>query len=314
MRRTIQAAAAALVAWSAGGALAAKAADLSLPPVYEPEASPIVEFGSGWYLRADANAYDMTYNSNIFGSLGNTNFGATLGVGYQFNSMFRVDLTYDYMTPFTKNKTSYYQGGYSLSGWASAYALNPTYGCPISPDPNNPGNVLTDACTRNTWSKLTTNTFLLNAYLDLAHWYGVTPYIGAGAGLSVDRDAGECDLPLQQWHALRRREQLLRLYRQRRPALLSSRLLEQYRPQGDQLQFRLCVDGRLLLRRLQPAQGGHRLSLPEHGPEHFVAGIPRRRAHHAGRLRPSILPVGALGFVLGVGDPRSDGRRKAAFA
>jgi len=184
MRRTIQAAAAALVAWSAGGAPAAKAADLSLPPVYEPEASPIVEFGSGWYLRADANAYDMTYHSNVFGSLGNTNFGATLGVGYQFNSMFRVDLTYDYQTPFTKNTTSYYESGI-IQGWTSAYALNPVYGCPIGVDAINPGYVDTDSCTRNSWSKVTSNVYLVNAYLDLAHWNGVTPYIGAGAGLSV---------------------------------------------------------------------------------------------------------------------------------
>ncbi len=138
MRRTIQAAAAALVAWSAGGALAAKAADLSLPPVYEPEASPIVEFGSGWYLRADANAYDMTYNSNIFGSLGNTNFGATLGVGYQFNSIFRVDLTYDYMTPFTKNETTYYRAVIVCPAGASAMRSIPPTAARSARTPSTP--------------------------------------------------------------------------------------------------------------------------------------------------------------------------------
>lgn len=185
MRRTIHAAAAALLAWTAGGTLAAEAADLSLPPVYQPDSSPLVELGSGWYLRADANAYDLTYHSDIFGSLSNTNFGATLGAGYQFNPMFRVDLTYDYMTPFTKNKSSYYESAGSIQGWDAAYALDPVYGCPIGVDTAHPGYVQTNGCTRNAWSKLTTNTFLLNAYLDLAHWYGVTPYIGAGAGLSV---------------------------------------------------------------------------------------------------------------------------------
>jgi opacity protein-like surface antigen len=182
MRRTIHAAAAALLAWTAGGTLAAEAADLSLPPVYQPDSSPLVELGSGWYLRADMAAYDLTYKTNDFGTLSNTNFGATLGFGYQFNSMFRVDLTYDYMTPFTKNTTLTHPGyGASLS---VPLANTPSLGCPVSADPLIAGNVYTVGCTANFATKLTTNTYLVNAYLDLAHWYGLTPYIGAGAGLA----------------------------------------------------------------------------------------------------------------------------------
>jgi opacity protein-like surface antigen len=189
MRRTIQAAAAALVAWSAGGAPAAKAADLSLPPVYEPEASPIVELGSGWYLRADANAYDMRYNPVIYGdldgnlvrtNLNNTNFGATLGVGYQFNSMFRVDLTYDYMTPFSRN-----QGvGFVSNTNGGSLPFAQATGCPATVDPANPANLYTITCSANYTTKVTASAYLANAYIDLAHWYGITPYIGAGAGLA----------------------------------------------------------------------------------------------------------------------------------
>jgi opacity protein-like surface antigen len=188
MRKTIHAAAAALMAWSAGG-LAARAADLNMPPAYQQEDSPLVELGSGWYLRADAAGYDMTYNTDVFGSLTNTNFGATLGVGYQFNSMFRVDLTADYMTPFTKNRSTYYAGtgtGSSIA-WSSINPLAPVGGCPVDADSNNPGYVYTVGCSANSWSKVNASVYLMNAYLDLGHWYGVTPYIGAGAGLAYVR-------------------------------------------------------------------------------------------------------------------------------
>jgi len=189
MRRTIQTAVAALMSWSAGG-LAARAADMSLPPVYQQDESPIVELGGGWYLRADMSAYNMTYNTDVFGSLTNANFGATLGAGYQFNSMFRVDLTYDYMTPFSRNKVYYSAGtgtGQSVAYTLANFGLLPKYGCPVDADSNNPGNVFSVGCSANSWNKVTANVYLMNAYLDLGHWYGVTPYIGAGAGLAYVR-------------------------------------------------------------------------------------------------------------------------------
>lgn len=186
MRRTIQAAAAALVAWSAGGAPAAKAADLSLPPVYEPEASPIVELGSGWYLRADANVYDASYDSSIFGTLNNTNFGATLGVGYQFNPFFRVDVTADYMTPVQRNNMIVLPGTGVGGGGLPAGSFGSLYppGCPVQVDPVIGSNIDSLTCTANPWAKVTANAYLANAYIDLGHWYGFTPYVGAGAGLA----------------------------------------------------------------------------------------------------------------------------------
>jgi opacity protein-like surface antigen len=192
MRRTIHAAAAALMAWSAGGTLAAKAADLSMPPVYEPEASPIVELGSGWYLRADANAYESSFNTNHFGTLTNTNFGATIGAGYQFNQWFRVDATFDYMTPVQKTQMVVLQGtgmGVSIPSSSAFGSLTPP-GCPVAVDPANPGNIYTLTCTANPWFKITANAYLMNGYLDLGHWYGLTPYIGAGAGLAYIHEQG----------------------------------------------------------------------------------------------------------------------------
>lgn len=190
MRRTIQAAAAALMTWSAGGTLAAKAADLSLPPLDQTEPSPIVEFGSGWYLRADANVYDGKFNSN-FGTLSEGNFGATIGVGYQFNSFFRVDATFDYMTPVTKTKTVFLPGtgmGTGASLPSSDFGSLFPPGCPVAVDPANPGNLFSVSCTANPFAKIATaNAYLVNGYLDLGHWYGITPYIGAGVGVAYIR-------------------------------------------------------------------------------------------------------------------------------
>jgi opacity protein-like surface antigen len=188
MRRTVPATAA-LMALTAG-AMQARAADLASSPFYQPEPSSIVELGTGWYLRADANVYDASFNS-AFGALSETNFGATLGAGYQFTPFFRVDATFDYMTPVSKTKTSVLAGAglaYSLPGVMFGTLYPP--GCPVAVDKTIAGNVYSVSCTANPWAKVTENAYLLNAYFDLGHWYGLTPYIGAGAGVAYIHSQG----------------------------------------------------------------------------------------------------------------------------
>jgi opacity protein-like surface antigen len=191
MRRTTHAAAAAILAWSAAGTLAARAADLNMPPAYEPDSSPIVEIGSGWYLRADANVYNARFDSEVFGALDNTNFGATLGIGYQFNSMFRVDATVDYMTPLTRTSTVWpstfggliaVNGGNLLPPAGFAVATGPQ-GCSLPLLSTFGATTSAAAC-----EKASAYAYLMNGYLDLGHWYGLTPYIGAGAGLAYLQD------------------------------------------------------------------------------------------------------------------------------
>ena len=132
MRKVTKAAAAAMVLL-AGVAVRAEAADMSLPPAYQLEPEPLVEFGSGWYLRGDlgytsvrspvsnppayqtVNGVPSPYDplpaagANIFGSqLVSTGlFGASIGGGYQFNRWFRMDATYDWRQT---------QAGKSVSG------------------------------------------------------------------------------------------------------------------------------------------------------------------------------------------------------
>ncbi|HEX5867632.1 MAG TPA: hypothetical protein VFY72_07980, partial [Beijerinckiaceae bacterium] len=39
---------------------------------------------------------------------------------------------------------------------------------------------------RRDWGKLDSTTGLVNAYVDLGTWYGVTPYVGAGVGVAMN--------------------------------------------------------------------------------------------------------------------------------
>lgn len=187
MRKTIQAAVLSVLALPAGATLAARAADM-LPPVYEPESGHMSELGGGWYLRGDIGYANMSFpiaqapiNVNqgiappaaqtIYGD-SNANFGVlsgTLGAGYQFNHWFRMDATIDWHDNHTSSKT--------------------TYGLPCALDVTNPVTGLatltnsgscykTDAVSEKTW------TGLMNAYGDLGTWYGVTPYVGAGIGIT----------------------------------------------------------------------------------------------------------------------------------
>lgn len=157
------------------------------PDLLAPSAAdPVIEVGSGWYLRGDANIGEASLTLSNFGTLQAENFGADLGVGYQFGSSFRIDLTADYLTPATRARTAYFGGSgpaYSVP-YAAIDPLAPRLGCPVGADPNNLANVFTVACSSTSTTSLRAQAYLLNAYLDIAHFGAVTPYIGAGAGLA----------------------------------------------------------------------------------------------------------------------------------
>jgi opacity protein-like surface antigen len=149
------------------GALAAPtlAADLLLPPPAVLEGDEVVELGNGWYLRGDVGYIDydtpQDRGTSAFGiprldgerleqifSLGG-------GVGYQLSPWLRTDLTIDH------------RFGAEYTG--------------TRPFPTYDVGFITDK------TDLESTSFLLNAYFDLGYWAGVTPYVGAGAGFSINR-------------------------------------------------------------------------------------------------------------------------------
>ena len=125
-------------------------------PVYS-EPDPQFEFGTGWYLRGDAS-YGNEDQASLRSAFGNVKlhpdwaYAAGGGVGYRFNSFFRVDVTGDYLEPLKATS-------------------------PAMPADN--------GATGITKVSLGRYDGLVNGYFDLGNWSGVTPYIGAGVGFGV---------------------------------------------------------------------------------------------------------------------------------
>lgn len=147
------------------GASAASAADLPLLP--EPPPIVHVESFGGWYLRGDIGVstqksdnpenpvLDAAFPPNQlewlasgFDSAGFVGVGA----GYRFNNWFRADVTGEY------RGVSRYNGldRYFDAGWR----------------------------TNEFYAEKSELVGLVNAYIDLGTWHGVTPFVGAGAGVA----------------------------------------------------------------------------------------------------------------------------------
>jgi opacity protein-like surface antigen len=179
----------------AGGAFfalarAAVAADLLPPaPAIEPP-PPAAEF-SGWYLRGDVGLGINANAPNLFNSpdpiaTGGTYYTAPategfnnstisaamnfdLGVGYQFNNWLRFDVTGEY------RGGSHFQSLYVINDAGNINTGNPTQIADFYR-----GNI-------SSWVGL------VNGYVDLGTWWGMTPYIGAGVGLASNTLSGMTD-------------------------------------------------------------------------------------------------------------------------
>ncbi|WP_375462706.1 outer membrane protein [uncultured Methylobacterium sp.] len=166
------------LAASVGAPSLAAAADL-LPPPPPPPFAPPIEVGGGWYLRGDVGAsiYDKTTYSSTYDYTGyadaNRSYGnglggggfAGVGVGYQFTPFLRGDVTGEYR--------------YSTGLRGSEYYRGPDYDDGLGSYGNNKSTGHFDSAV-----------VLANAYFDLGTWYGVTPFIGGGAGVAFNHVSG----------------------------------------------------------------------------------------------------------------------------
>jgi opacity protein-like surface antigen len=165
---------------------AAQAADMAFPPMEGlPEVSQQpVELGTGWYLRGDAGwsrdhapllTSDLSFTSQ---SAVTNSYSFDFGFGYQFNNWLRADILYDYRKPQTANSGSVVWCPYQAKGLTSQVTpQNPdAIALGIYADPN-------ETCTQQQQAKLSSQDLLLNGYIDVGTWGGVTPYIGAGGGM-----------------------------------------------------------------------------------------------------------------------------------
>jgi opacity protein-like surface antigen len=153
-------------------ATAASAADM--PELYPPVHVPLE--ASGWYLRGDIGFTNQRVKETQFNFIGvqpdsvdvvskEFSTGGTFGVGlgYQFNSWLRADITGEYRTASTLR----------------VFEI-PDFGGTLSPAHN--------TMVQSAWVALA------NLYADLGTWYSFTPFIGVGAGVANVRLAGFTNL------------------------------------------------------------------------------------------------------------------------
>lgn len=162
----------------------AQAADYDPPMVIEhaPEYVP-VEIGSGWYLRGDVS---YTFINRLSGAVENrlfnpttasyvnsrfdqpsmdADFGYGVGFGYQFFDWLRSDVTVDTQ-----------QISFGGSTRVAAPCVYPQLG-----DLSYVGTTCrtTDGANATAWA------FMANGYADLGTYARFTPYVGAGAGMTL---------------------------------------------------------------------------------------------------------------------------------
>jgi opacity protein-like surface antigen len=159
----------------------ANAADMLPPPlIHSPMPSmPSIDIGGNWYLRGDVGVgmyadpkvslVDQTAPPDLNFLSKGMGEGAIIGagVGYQFNSWLRADVT------------AQYRAGVNFSGLdRGTYVANAF-------------NVGTGVNEPTTWAfnnvyggKVSAFVALANGYIDLGTWNCLTPYIGFGVGVA----------------------------------------------------------------------------------------------------------------------------------
>lgn len=179
-----------------------RAADLddSFSYAEAPEPVPVaqtkVEFGTGWYVRGDVGvrrlpSLDLTAPPDgsspptRLTSGSNIGYTASLGAGYSFNNWFRADVVADFRQPIGVK-----QFGESYPASSSNGYINNNGRCQLgyagytSVDVPQFYQPYYENCTSNYEASVRSFDVLVNGYLDLGHWSIVTPYVGAGVGLS----------------------------------------------------------------------------------------------------------------------------------
>jgi opacity protein-like surface antigen len=136
---------------------------------------PPVEFGTGWYLRGDAAFADDSVPkmspdlTQFLTAARQATVNLDLGFGYKFNSWLRADAVVDWWKPTI----------------ASGTGAGQTCTTQITTINNIPTVTATDTCTPRYNSSIQRWDALANLYADIGTWYGFTPYVGGGAGLSL---------------------------------------------------------------------------------------------------------------------------------
>ena len=168
----------------AANALAADIPNIPAPP----------QIGGGWYLRGDIGMAnqgfsglshpgfdDPAFAPDSFRWLDKGNFDAVptfqIGLGYQYSDHVRFDVTGEYRGNSAFSALDEYDTNTVDSNFGS--------NCNFSPSG--------DCATNHYTGKKSELLFLANAYYDFSSWHNVTPYFGAGIGVSYNTISGFVD-------------------------------------------------------------------------------------------------------------------------
>lgn len=167
-----------------------RAADLDpyAPPTYA-SPDPQLEFGTGWYLRGDVG-WSENSQPEIFADIpaapSTQDFNAGAGFGYRWTPWFRTDLTVNF--------DGYKKVNASSDAITCPYALHG-----LTTQGDNPVELgylwsdQTGTCVPREHASLSQGDLMASGYVDLGTWSGLTPYVGAGAGLSRIQSSGTLD-------------------------------------------------------------------------------------------------------------------------
>jgi opacity protein-like surface antigen len=139
-----------------------------------------VELGTGWYLRGDAAwSLDQVPLISSDGTITTPSavingYSFDLGFGYKINNWLRADIVYDYRKPQSANASeATVFCPYNLIGLSTQ--TTPPIELGYYANPN-------DTCTPKQSTTVSRQDLLVNGYIDVGTWGGVTPYVGAGIG------------------------------------------------------------------------------------------------------------------------------------
>jgi opacity protein-like surface antigen len=145
------------------------AADMAIapPPMYAP--APVEDFG-GWYLRGDIGMSNQSLQK--LDNVDITNFNSqTVGLGFDSAPIFDLGVGYRLNNWFRADLTTQYRGRANFHGSDHLVA---------------PGIIVA-----NTYlGSKSEFVGLVNAYVDLGTWWCVTPFVGAGVGMSYNQIHG----------------------------------------------------------------------------------------------------------------------------
>lgn len=149
----------------------ARAADLAEPAAAfaAPAAEPLLEWGSGWYLRGDIGYNEIRVGSAVVEGFVNRTlkkpeakaiWAPSFGIGYKVNSFLRADATLEW-----RGSSGVTSKNYADMTVCAQWLWANLSGCDITATTDMRGFM-----------------GMANVYADLGDWNGVTPYVGFGVG------------------------------------------------------------------------------------------------------------------------------------